>query len=40
MDSLALDRLRILHREVVNVALDREIWSELVELFPPQPDYG
>ena len=40
IDSLALDRLGIPQEEVTNVALEREVWSSLVELLPPRPDYG
>ena len=40
IDSLALDHLGIPQEEVANVAWDREIWSSLVELLPPGPNYG
>lgn len=40
IDSLALERLGIPQEEVTNVALEREVWSSLVELLPPRPDYG
>ena len=40
IDSLALGRLRIPQEEVTNVALEREVWSSLVELLPSRPDCG
>ena len=40
INSLAWDRLGIPQDQVANVAREREIWSDLVELLPPRPYYG